>query len=546
MDRRGYRGSAGVLAWLGYALLLVGWLAATPPFQAPDEVSHYVRTWGLADGQVLGLAPQPPTPPADVANDPARLASFWWAFETTTFVSMPEHLVPQSRDCARNAAEPATCVDLAPETRQDRRNVSTNTGTTSPTSVAAPAALVRLGDSDTEALAWARVGGLLGVLATLGVTLLALAPLGRRVLPGLALGLTPMAVYLGAVLNPSGQEVWLALACLALSWRMLHAGGSRWWVAAAAGPAMLLPLGRQPGAVWALMALGAAILLQPDVVAAVRTRWPALMAWASAYLSGLGLGILWNTRTQVETPVAADNLGGASAELVDRIPMLLRHAVGEFNLFEFPLPRTMTVGWVLLVIVVVAWGAFGPPVPTAATRVAGRLAGPWTVLGTLAFAAAFWVFSYQHTGFDLQGRHLLPGLVLVPVVAIMARPLPLWSGSVMAIAAAGGQAIAWFLTARRFAVGTSGPLVFWTDAAWDPAGGWVPWMVLVTTGIVLLAAAALPSASRNVSPAGAAGRLGRGTPRGRRPAAASASRPAPGRWPAWGSRGAVRSGRSLR
>ena len=207
MDRRGYRGSAGVLAWLGYALLLVGWLAATPPFQAPDEVSHYVRTWGLADGQVLGLAPQPPTPPADVANDPARLASFWWAFETTTFVSMPEHLVPQSRDCARNAAEPATCVDLAPETRQDRRNVSTNTGTTSPTSVAAPAALVRLGDSDTEALAWARVGGLLGVLATLGVTLLALAPLGRRVLPGLALGLTPMAVYLGAVLNPSGQEV---------------------------------------------------------------------------------------------------------------------------------------------------------------------------------------------------------------------------------------------------------------------------------------------------------------------------------------------------
>ena len=117
-----------------------------------------------------------------------------------------------------------------------------------------------------------------------------------------------------------------------------------------------------------------------------------------------------------------------AAELVGRIPMLLRHAVGEFNLFEFPLPRTMTVGWVLLVIVVVAWGAFGPPVPTAATRVAGRLAGPWTVLGTLAFAAAFWVFSYQHTGFDLQGRHLLPGLVLVPVVAIMARPLPLWSG----------------------------------------------------------------------------------------------------------------------
>lgn len=546
MDRRGYRGPAGVLAWLGYALLLVGWLAATPPFQAPDEVAHYVRTWGLADGQVLGLAPRPPTPPDDVAADPERLAAFWWAHETTTFVSMPEHLVPHGRDCARNADEPATCIDVPPDPRPDRRNASTNTGTTSPTSVAAPAALVRLGDSDTEALTWARIGEVLAVLVTLGATLAALAPLGRRVLPGVVLGLTPMAVYLGAVLNPSGQETWLTLACLALSWRMLRADASTWWTVAAVVPALLLPLGRQPGVVWALLALGSAVLLQADVRAVVRTRWRSLLLWGAGYASGLGLGIMWNARARVDTPVGTDGVAPAVAEFLDRVPLLLRHAVGEFNLFEFSLPRTMTLGWILLVVAVVGWSALGPVTPAGTERVRARFTAPAVVVGTLAFGAAFWAFSYQHTGFDLQGRHLLPGLVLVPVVAVMARPLPSWAVSPVVVACAGAQAIAWYLTARRFGVGTSGPLVFWTDAAWDPVAGWLPWLAVVTAGVVLLAGAGLTVPSGDVSPAGAAAPPGPANPPGRRPAAASASRPGPGRWPGWGSRGAVRSGRSPR
>jgi hypothetical protein len=54
------------------------------------------------------------------------------------------------------------------------------------------------------------------------------------------------------------------------------------------------------------------------------------------------------------------------------------------------------------------------------------------------------------------------------------------------------QFIAWYVNARRSAVGTGGPLFFLDDAKWSPAGGWIPWLVLAALGsLSLMAAAAL-------------------------------------------------------
>ena len=39
----------------GFALLMAAWIAATAPFAAPDEASHYLRALTIADGQLLGM-----------------------------------------------------------------------------------------------------------------------------------------------------------------------------------------------------------------------------------------------------------------------------------------------------------------------------------------------------------------------------------------------------------------------------------------------------------------------------------------------------------
>ena len=48
--------------------------------------------------------------------------------------------------------------------------------------------------------------------------------------------------------------------------------------------------------------------------------------------------------------------------------------------------------------------------------------------------------------------------------------------------------VAWWLEARRLAVGTDGSFLFFGDVAWDPPVGWLPWAL-----VMLLATAAYAS-----------------------------------------------------
>jgi hypothetical protein len=106
-------------------------------------------------------------------------------------------------------------------------------------------------------------------------------------------------------------------------------------------------------------------------------------------------------------------------------------------------------------------------------------------------------------GYGAQGRHVLPVLVLVP----------LWAGEVLrrhaggrsfalpiagaAVLCAGGQTLAWWIAARRSAVGTDGPWLFTGSAEWSPPGGWWPWAALAALGALLVLAGGLLAAQRS-------------------------------------------------
>ena len=49
---------------------------------------------------------------------------------------------------------------------------------------------------------------------------------------------------------------------------------------------------------------------------------------------------------------------------------------------------------------------------------------------------------------------------------------------------------AWYLNARAWSIGATGPGFLVSDAAWSPPGSWIPWVVAV----VLAATASLASA----------------------------------------------------
>ena len=158
--------------------------------------------------------------------------------------------------------------------------------------------------------------------------------------------------------------------------------------------------------------------------------------------------------------------------------------VGKFGYLEIHVPLWTALLWLALLVALVI-PAF------RADRVRVGIA----VATAILFPPLFWLVQYRHTGFDLQGRQMLPLLVALPILCGSLvdgrRLLPI------ALAVTGPiQFIAWYVDARRSAVGTGGPLWFLGSADWSPAGGWIPWLVLAALGALTLVAAALRGSAR--------------------------------------------------
>jgi hypothetical protein len=123
------------------------------------------------------------------------------------------------------------------------------------------------------------------------------------------------------------------------------------------------------------------------------------------------------------------------------------------------------------------------------------------IVFTIAYATV-----YLTNGFlEFYGRYAIPGLVVLPLAGgwILTEGREQLSAaartrlvSVIAVGTGVIQLLAWWLESRRIAVGTDGPFFFMSDSAWDPPGGWLPWvfLMLVATA-VYISAALLPHRS---------------------------------------------------
>jgi hypothetical protein len=455
--------------FMSLALLCLLWGIATPLFGAPDEASHVIRAAAVGRGE-LG------------ARD--RFVGFAWTSE----VRAPATLGKLAEASACFSARPEITPGCVARVRADPklRRTATIAGRYPPLYYLGSAPVARLFPSH-AGVAIMRVLAGLACSAFLASALVSAQRLGSWAILGVAAAITPLALYLGGAVNPSGLEIasavclWASAAAIArapsLDTRLIVRAtiaaivfaNSRSLSLPMAGIALLLPL----------------LLANRDRARELAAS-TAVRACAVAIGIAMALALAWvELRGRVPTYAFARHdftlLDGLS-----RSWRVFQEGIAWFGAVEVRdliAIALSTALWGILMIIGLRAGV-------AKDRI--------VLASVAAIALAFPIaVSFAHpppiyTGW--QGRHGLPLWVGFPIVAgaIAAtgrRPIPPASfGLTVAFAGAiGVEHVSSFATAaHRYAVGRSGRVLYFLHPLWR---GPVPPLLLL--GLMVCAAALL-------------------------------------------------------
>jgi hypothetical protein len=317
---------------------------------------------------------------------------------------------------------------------------------------------------------------------------------------GLLTALTPLTLFLGASVNPSGIEIVAGLAVWASGVVLVREATNARAVDGRVAlrlvlAAAVLALSRQDAPFWLLL-----ILLTLSIVAGVA-----------------GLRVLWQSRTlrygaiavgicTLATAIWVFSVGTFSSEHNVFLPRNLsdsatlrqsigrsftwyREMIGWFGWLDAPSPALTVVLWTLvlggLVVLAVALGQ--PRWAMAAVAVA---------VATFALPIVLEFVQSQGVGAGhWQGRYALPFATGAPLLAavslerddiaarVSAGALPI----LVALALFVAQVGAIYQNLRRYAVGYDGKVWFLSDAPWSPPLGSLAILTVFTVAFALLA-----------------------------------------------------------
>ncbi|MHB8658102.1 MAG: DUF2142 domain-containing protein [Solirubrobacteraceae bacterium] len=464
----------GFLAGAALTLLLAAWVMSTSPFAGPDEPSHYLRALSLANGHLVG----PRVPYRNVRLTPQQQA---WAAQDTRGVHVPARMSPGNELCLDGRPDLlGACVE------------GSYTGDYQPLPYLLPALALKA-SSDVGTGLW--LSRLASALPSLGFILLALILAtsgGGWSLVALFAAMTPMVLFVSSVLNPNGLEIAANLSCFAgLLWIVRDPSQVPSWVLyATAISAVVVVLSWALGPVFvALDACVAATLLTRERLARLaRGRRRALLTGATALiLAGVVYLLYGSTVGLLHSKLQLDPLRPSLHGGLEQLGPVLQDAVGFFGSRTVALPAPIYWFWWAMIAVLCAGAAL------AANR-RGRIALASAVVTALAFPVLFWALVYRQTGWGLQGRYVLPMLVLAPMVAgeviggaarRLAGPVErsMIAGMIAVVAAL--QLLAWWVNART-AAGRPGQIWFQAHPVWSPPLGWWAWSLLSALGAALL------------------------------------------------------------
>ncbi len=350
-----------------------------------------------------------------------------------------------------------------------------------------------------------RLSRLVGALIALGLLALAVAALWDNRAPGFALlgpalAVTPMVIFCASILNGSALEITGGLAFIACLLRIARDGAAAGdgCGRAPASSGVILALSRSAGPVTIVLALLTLLaLLGP------RDAWhklkeggrPALVA-TIAVVIGLVGNRVWEAAygPDVRFSLTAARLGLETA--LEEFPSWLEEMVGKFGYLEFDLPLLLYIFWGLATFAAVALA-----LRSTSGRERAVLIG--CVIALAVIPIVQYVVFQRHTGFGLQGRHVLPFLVVIPLLAgellrrreeLLRAPRARLLLTLCFAGVALAQFAALYLNGRRSAVGVDGSLLFLGDAEWSPPIGWGLWLAVAALGAACIAVAGAQAA----------------------------------------------------
>ncbi|MEJ5254334.1 MAG: DUF2142 domain-containing protein [Acidimicrobiales bacterium] len=509
------------ISFLLFSALGAVWAMSMPLLVGPDEPAHAGKAAAVVRGELTWVARQDITG-TDAAN-PTR---------SEITLRVPRAYAELDYACiALPPLQPASCMTAIPR-RTDTVEVINSAGAYPPVFYALvgwPSLIL----PPSKAIYAMRLTNVALCAALVASALVAgrRADLSGTTIVGIAAALTPMAIFLMAVVNPNALEVVAALGTLVAALEVVRADRPttrsilRFVVAAS-----LLTLAR-PLSVVVLVTVAALVAiaaLDPSRARALlrdrRVRIGALPLGAAAAFAGFWLLYAEPQRALWGRPRPGIPLGEALRGSLSLLPWRVRQMIGVFGWIDAhaPLPVSMIVWWLVVVSVLVAAALI---VGSARRKLAVTLSVAAVIGFTLSEAT-----QVERIGFVWQGRYSLPLAVAVPTLAAwvigtsgrIPERTARMAGSATIASLAAIVLVSYIVVMRRYVVGIPSPsLAYLFEGVWQPK---LPKLLLFALATLVTAAIGLWLA-RLARPDPAVARSAGGQPAlvGCRPASSSES-----------------------
>jgi len=471
--------------WLVASLfaLVVSWSLSMPLFSGPDEPANFVRSAAVVRGEFVG------------ADAGVSLEKSYW---TTTVNIDPQfgvaNLVPwcfapfSEKPACNLAIEDAAFVDNPPYTNMGRYPIF-------PFLVSGAGTI--FGANDVSVLASRLMLGAVAV-ALLGFAFSSVAHRKGSV-PALLMTITPGVIFLSAVMNPSALEIASAIALWTILPHVFESSPLTRVELSGVAVAGVVLIGNRP--------LGPALYFVALVFCCVATGgwarlgdvWKRLRSVWVIHLCAIAFSIVWyvavfskNTGSPVTEGSPSLGLRQQVIEAVQHIPAVLAQGIGNFGWLDTPMPRMTLILYLLMLVPLLVFAI------SSTTRLVGSMVVALCLVSALLVVAQDINYYNLLRNFGSQGRHVMPLLVGIPILAMRKVNLPSRINAAVAIVWALVMVWAGLAALRRYAVGIrpGNQLEMYTQAIWQPdigiwlatfalafgaiASAWCAWRISVT------------------------------------------------------------------
>jgi hypothetical protein len=435
--------------WLFFVVLTVMavlWSLSIPLMGGPDEPAHALKAVGVADGQLT----------TEVVRREGA-AGFVRFTVPDTALRVPRAYSRLNVLSACWSQHPEVPVACAPPVGTDESEVAAATyvGTYPPLYYAITGWPTRLLGPEDALYAMRIVSGTV-CAALLAAGLAAALRLGRMLLAGAALAITPMTIFMMGTLNPNAMEVaaafclWLVL--LELLTHAARAPTRAFVWAAAAGVLLTASRPLSPAFLVTIVAV-------VGLLAGSRESWHRLWGDMRARVAGAVVGVA--AAASIVFVVVNSSLSSfiefGSPEHPSRLDIArtafdatgdrIEQAVGILSWTgpaELHLPHWIVTGWIVAALLLAALGLVVGSWRSRVVLVA-------TLVGSVALPIV--ALASNQGGAGWQGRYGLPLLIGIPIVAgwtiDRSRRLPRTAVAALGIALASGVAIGYVLAHQR-------------------------------------------------------------------------------------------------